>query len=76
MSFTDGLNMAMIGSPPLAVVNKVGMVIGFVPNEWCMVAGAVMQGTHASSLTYTEHLPNTSFSKYPPRPACTSSPKP
>lgn len=40
--FSDGLNLAMIGSPPLQVVNKIGMVIGFVPNEWAMVAGIAL----------------------------------
>ncbi|KAF9015893.1 hypothetical protein BDZ89DRAFT_994837 [Hymenopellis radicata] len=43
MDFCDGLNIAMIGSPPLAVVDKVGMVIGFVPNHWTMIAAMTIQ---------------------------------
>ncbi len=30
LDFVDGLNMAMISSPPLQVVNVAGMIIGFV----------------------------------------------
>ncbi|KAF8899667.1 hypothetical protein CPB85DRAFT_1327425, partial [Mucidula mucida] len=46
MDFCDGLNIAMIGSPPLAVADKVGMVVGFVPNQWTMLASIAIQGTH------------------------------
>lgn len=30
LDFVDGLNMAMISSPPLQIVNTAGMVVGFV----------------------------------------------
>ncbi len=30
LDFVDGLNMAMISSPPLQVVNTAGMIVGFV----------------------------------------------
>ncbi len=48
MDFCDGLNIAMIGSGPLAVVDKVGMVVGFVPNHWTMIAGAAIQGKYSA----------------------------
>ncbi|KLO04530.1 hypothetical protein SCHPADRAFT_947630 [Schizopora paradoxa] len=43
LDFVDGLNMAMISSPPLQVIDKAGMVIGFVPHWTFMLAGALMQ---------------------------------
>ncbi|KZT55811.1 hypothetical protein CALCODRAFT_498137 [Calocera cornea HHB12733] len=43
VDFCDGLNLAIVASPPLRVVDKVGLIIGFVPNEWAMIAGTVMQ---------------------------------
>jgi len=43
LSFVDGLNLAMTASPPLRVVNVAGMVIGFVPYHWAIIAGAGMQ---------------------------------
>ncbi|KAF9015897.1 hypothetical protein BDZ89DRAFT_1076087 [Hymenopellis radicata] len=59
MDFCDGLNIAMIGSPPLAVVDKVGMIIGFVPNQWTMIAGIAIQvsaqtGMHIISKNLTD----------------------
>lgn len=39
----DARRRTQIGSPPLQVVDKVGMAIGMVPNEWCMVAGIAIQ---------------------------------
>ncbi|KAJ6471195.1 hypothetical protein DFH09DRAFT_954494 [Mycena vulgaris] len=59
LSFIDGLNLAMTASPPLRVVNFAGMVIGFVPYHWAMIAGAVMQtaaqtGMHILSKTLTD----------------------
>ncbi|KAJ7185787.1 hypothetical protein C8R46DRAFT_882198 [Mycena filopes] len=43
LAFVDGLNLAMTASPPLRVVNLAGMVIGFVPYHWAMIAGAAIQ---------------------------------
>ncbi|KAJ6551528.1 hypothetical protein B0H19DRAFT_1378246 [Mycena capillaripes] len=43
LAFIDGLNLAMTASPPLRVVNLVGMAIGFVPYHWAMIAGAAIQ---------------------------------
>ncbi|KAJ7100010.1 hypothetical protein B0H15DRAFT_770489 [Mycena belliarum] len=43
LAFIDGLNLAMTASPPLRVVNLAGMVIGFVPYHWAMIAGAAIQ---------------------------------
>ncbi|KAJ7204830.1 hypothetical protein GGX14DRAFT_501037 [Mycena pura] len=59
LAFLDGLNIAMTASPPLRVVNLAGMVIGFIPYHWAMIAGAVMQtaaqtGMHILSKTVTD----------------------
>ncbi|KAJ7132982.1 hypothetical protein C8R46DRAFT_1140224 [Mycena filopes] len=59
LAFIDGLNLAMTSSPPLRVVNFAGMVIGFIPYHWAMIAGAVMQtaaqtGAHILSKTLTD----------------------
>ncbi|KAJ7784350.1 hypothetical protein B0H16DRAFT_1296674 [Mycena metata] len=59
LAFIDGLNLAMTSSPPLRVVNFAGMVIGFVPYHWAIIAGAVMQtaaktGMHILSKTLTD----------------------
>ncbi|KAJ6627981.1 hypothetical protein B0H10DRAFT_1778890 [Mycena sp. CBHHK59/15] len=43
LAFIDGLNLAMTASPPLRVVSLAGMVIGFVPYHWAMIAGAAIQ---------------------------------
>ncbi|KAF9070171.1 hypothetical protein BDP27DRAFT_1324409 [Rhodocollybia butyracea] len=42
LSFIDGLNLAIVASPPLRVVNMVGQVIGFVPYHWAMIASAAI----------------------------------
>ncbi|KAJ4002445.1 hypothetical protein F5050DRAFT_1717559 [Lentinula boryana] len=42
LSFIDGLNLAIVASPPLRVVNAVGQIIGFVPNHWTMVASMIV----------------------------------
>ncbi|KAJ3989532.1 hypothetical protein F5890DRAFT_1451686 [Lentinula detonsa] len=42
LSFIDGLNLAIVASPPLRVVNVVGQIIGFVPNHWTMVASIIV----------------------------------
>ncbi|KLO14089.1 hypothetical protein SCHPADRAFT_332718 [Schizopora paradoxa] len=59
LDFVDGLNMAMISSPPLQVVNVAGMVISFVPHWTFQVAGTVMQtsaqvGMHVMSKTLSD----------------------
>ncbi|KAI5477616.1 hypothetical protein MNV49_006103 [Pseudohyphozyma bogoriensis] len=59
VEFVDGLNIALMGSPPLQVVDKMGMVVGFVPNMWCMIAGIIVQtaaqtGQHIISKTLTD----------------------
>ncbi|KZT55812.1 hypothetical protein CALCODRAFT_518508 [Calocera cornea HHB12733] len=61
LDFCDGLNIAIIASPPLRVVDKAGMIIGFVPYHWCMIAGAVMQ---ASAQTAMHVLSKTLSDKY------------
>ncbi|KAF7360182.1 hypothetical protein MVEN_00746800 [Mycena venus] len=43
LAFIDGLNLAMTASPPLRVVNLIGVAIGFVPYHWAMIAGAAIQ---------------------------------
>ncbi|KAJ7598804.1 hypothetical protein C8J56DRAFT_174356 [Mycena floridula] len=43
LQFIDGLNLALTASPPLRVVDVVGMGIGFVPYHWTIIAGAAMQ---------------------------------
>ncbi|KZP01795.1 hypothetical protein CALVIDRAFT_594474 [Calocera viscosa TUFC12733] len=43
IDFCDGLNMAIVASPPLRVVDQVGLIIGFAPNEWASIAGMAMQ---------------------------------
>ncbi|KZP01796.1 hypothetical protein CALVIDRAFT_594475 [Calocera viscosa TUFC12733] len=43
LDFCDGLNIAMVASPPLRVVDKAGMIIGFVPYHWAIIAGTLMQ---------------------------------
>ncbi|KAJ7741990.1 hypothetical protein DFH07DRAFT_50468 [Mycena maculata] len=59
LAFIDGLNLAMTASPPLRVVNLAGMVIGFVPYHWAMIAGTAIQvgaqvGMHVLSKTLTD----------------------
>lgn len=59
LAFQDGLNAALIGSPPLQIVDTVGKVIGFVPSVWAMAAGISMQvvaqtGQHILSKTLTD----------------------
>ncbi|KLO19418.1 hypothetical protein SCHPADRAFT_935222 [Schizopora paradoxa] len=43
LKFIDGLNAAMIASPPLQVVGLIGVVIGFVPVDVCAIASGVIQ---------------------------------
>ncbi|KAL5529953.1 hypothetical protein ACEPAF_6210 [Sanghuangporus sanghuang] len=59
MHFVDGLNIAMSASPPLRVVEFAGMVVGFVPHHWAMIASAGIQfaagtGIHVLSKTLTD----------------------
>jgi len=59
LDFLDGLNMAMIASPPLQVVNVAGFIVGFVPHWTFMLAGALMQagaqvGMHVLSKTLSD----------------------
>ncbi|KAI5117050.1 hypothetical protein M0805_007907, partial [Coniferiporia weirii] len=61
MRFIDGLNLAMTASPPLRVVDVAGMVIGFVPHHWAIIAGAAMQtvaqtGIHILAKTLSDRL--------------------
>ncbi|KAJ7778079.1 hypothetical protein B0H16DRAFT_1878817 [Mycena metata] len=57
IAFVDGLNLAMTASPPLRVVNIAGMVIGFVPYHWAMLAGAAIQvGAQASMRVLSKTL--------------------
>ncbi|KAK7442473.1 hypothetical protein VKT23_016070 [Stygiomarasmius scandens] len=43
LDFIDGLNLAIVASPPLRVVDVVGQIIGFVPFHWAMIAGIALQ---------------------------------
>ncbi|KLO19416.1 hypothetical protein SCHPADRAFT_924360 [Schizopora paradoxa] len=43
IEFLDGLNTAMIASPPLQVVDLVGFAVGFVPNEIVALVGGGIQ---------------------------------
>ncbi|KAJ7459250.1 hypothetical protein FB451DRAFT_1046222 [Mycena latifolia] len=43
LSFIDGLNLCISSSPPLRVVDFAGLVIGFIPYHWAMIAGTLMQ---------------------------------
>ncbi|KAJ3785155.1 hypothetical protein GGU10DRAFT_434731 [Lentinula aff. detonsa] len=59
LSFIDGLNMAIIASPPLRVVEFTGTVIAFIPHHWAKIAGALISTTagiaiHVLSKTLTD----------------------
>ncbi|KAJ3827498.1 hypothetical protein EV361DRAFT_796288 [Lentinula raphanica] len=61
LNFLDGLNMAIVASPPLRVVELTGRVIAFIPYHWAMIAGAVMSTTagvaiHVLSKTLTDRF--------------------
>ncbi|KLO15427.1 hypothetical protein SCHPADRAFT_938779 [Schizopora paradoxa] len=57
LDFVDGLNMAMISSPPLQIVNVAGMALGFVPHWAFQVAGAAIQtGAHVGMHTVSKTL--------------------
>ncbi|KAK7442472.1 hypothetical protein VKT23_016069 [Stygiomarasmius scandens] len=43
LDFIDGLNLAIVASPPLRVVDVVGQIIGFVPFHWAMITGIALQ---------------------------------
>ncbi|KAL1682012.1 hypothetical protein EV122DRAFT_204416 [Schizophyllum commune] len=42
LSFVDGLNLAIIDSPPLRVVDLVGNILGFIPLDWAVIASIVL----------------------------------
>ncbi|KAF8162452.1 hypothetical protein K438DRAFT_1985102 [Mycena galopus ATCC 62051] len=73
LAFIDGLNLAMTASPPLRVVNIVGMAIGFVPYHWAMIAGTAIQigaqtGMHVLSKTLTDrYLRSANLRLFKPR---------
>ncbi|TRM61449.1 hypothetical protein BD626DRAFT_501036 [Schizophyllum amplum] len=59
LTFVDGLNLAIVASPPLRVVDLAGKVIGMVPYHWAMVVSIAMQtgaqaGMRALSKTLTD----------------------
>ncbi|KAJ4490569.1 hypothetical protein J3R30DRAFT_3277267 [Lentinula aciculospora] len=61
LNFIDGLNMAIIASPPLRVVDMAGKIIGFIPYHWAMIAGALIStaagvATHILSKTLTDRF--------------------
>lgn len=39
MEFVDHLNVVKSPSPILQGINLAGSIVGYVPNEWCMIAG-------------------------------------
>ncbi|KAJ7784327.1 hypothetical protein B0H16DRAFT_1402158 [Mycena metata] len=58
-AFIDGLNLAITSSPPLRVVDLAGMVIGFIPDHWAIIAGTAIRtvaivGARVLSKTLTE----------------------
>ncbi|KIY61742.1 hypothetical protein CYLTODRAFT_495080 [Cylindrobasidium torrendii FP15055 ss-10] len=61
MQFCDGLNIAMVGSPPLAVVNQVGKILGFVPEPVSMVTSIAMR---AGAQTGMRILSKTATDRY------------
>ncbi|KAJ7223668.1 hypothetical protein B0H12DRAFT_1150632 [Mycena haematopus] len=73
LAFIDGLNLAMTASPPLRVVNIVGMAVGFVPYHWAMLAGAAIQvgaqtGMRVLSKTLTDrYLRSANLRPFRPR---------
>ncbi|KAI5121178.1 hypothetical protein M0805_005979 [Coniferiporia weirii] len=61
IKFIDGLNLAMTASPPLRVVNFVGLVLGLVPYHWSWIASFCMQtvaitGIHVLAKTLSDRL--------------------
>jgi hypothetical protein len=61
LKFLDALNIAMTASPPLRVVDMAGMVIGFVPYHWAIIAGVLTQtiaqtAMHVIQKTLTDRL--------------------
>ncbi|KAJ7784324.1 hypothetical protein B0H16DRAFT_1259740, partial [Mycena metata] len=59
LAFIDGLNLAMTSSPPLRVVDLAGMVVGFIPDHWAIIAGTAIRtvaiiGARVLSKTLTE----------------------
>ncbi|KAG8991167.1 hypothetical protein FRB93_002872 [Tulasnella sp. JGI-2019a] len=73
LKFCDGLNIAFTASPPLRVVDAAGMIIGFVPYHWAIIAGAAMQTAaqttaHILSKTLTDrYLRNANENYFTPR---------
>ncbi|KAG8846702.1 hypothetical protein FRB96_001938 [Tulasnella sp. 330] len=73
LEFCDGLNIAYTASPPLRVVDYVGLITGLVPFDWAMVAGAVMQtiaqsGASALSKSLSDrYLRNANENYFAPR---------
>ncbi|KAI8817121.1 uncharacterized protein EV422DRAFT_542494 [Fimicolochytrium jonesii] len=61
MEFVDAINIALIASPPLRVVDTAGLIIGFVPAPWALIAGPIMQtvaqtAAHVISKTLSDRL--------------------
>ncbi|KAF5382851.1 hypothetical protein D9757_007294 [Collybiopsis confluens] len=57
VSFIDGLNLAIVASPPLRVVNLAGQIIGFVPYHWAMIASiAITTGAQVGSRVLSKTL--------------------
>ncbi|KAL1762462.1 hypothetical protein FB107DRAFT_244449 [Schizophyllum commune] len=59
LAFVDGLNLAIVASPPLRVVDLAGKIIGLVPYHWTMIASMAIQagaqaGMRALSKTLTD----------------------
>ncbi|KDQ49695.1 hypothetical protein JAAARDRAFT_143032 [Jaapia argillacea MUCL 33604] len=73
LSFIDGLNLAIVASPPLRVVNMTGMAIGFVPYHWAIIASTVLQtvaqtAIHVLSKTLTDrYLRSANLNLFKPR---------
>ncbi|KAG9003693.1 hypothetical protein FRB93_010914 [Tulasnella sp. JGI-2019a] len=57
LKFIDGLNTAMLASPPLRVLDTVGKVIGMVPYHWTIIASiAIQTGAKAGAKALSKGL--------------------
>ncbi|KIY51208.1 hypothetical protein FISHEDRAFT_37544 [Fistulina hepatica ATCC 64428] len=61
LRFLDGLNLAIVASPPLRIVNVAGMALGLVPYHWAILAGIALQ---VSSRTAMAVLSKTLTDRY------------
>ncbi|KIY70235.1 hypothetical protein CYLTODRAFT_419965 [Cylindrobasidium torrendii FP15055 ss-10] len=75
MQFCDGLGIAMAGSPPMAVVNNAGKILGFSPGPIALITGTIQAGAKAGarmmSKTITDkYLARANKAYFAPRGLC------